>query len=413
MTRSAQHPPASPGAESGSDGEKTAAAAAVAATTSGPRAEAPAETGRQPRPAAGPTEAKSSEAGSGTKPSGAEETPAPDAAATAPGTDAGTGPATAAAPGGRTGAAAENEADPGAAAAAKSRLPALVRTMTATAIDRPQPRTGPVGRPGKAVLSGAAVAGALLVSVPFLLLGGNDDKGPRTSSAAAGTVLGGDGQETPGDFAVTEPSTGPSDDDGKKTEKSEKPEEPVRKAPASPPAEEKDKDEDEPKKDTGKENAGKKDEPDRKSGGAADGGDKDQPAQPSTGVTFSAPASLRSHLSGRCLDVPDGNFNDGQALWVWDCNNSQAQQWRFASDGTIRIKDKCLDVANANFNDGTTIQIAWCNGNIAQQFVLNERHDLVNTVVGKCVDVAEGDRGNGVRLQLWTCNGTDAQKWSV
>jgi hypothetical protein len=379
----------------------------VAATASGPQTQASAETGRQPRPTAGPARAKSSEAGSGTKPAGAEETPAPDAAATAPGTDAGTGPAAAAAPGGRTGAEAENEADPGAAAAAKSRLPALVRAMTATAIDRPQQRTGPVGRPGKAVLSGAAVAGALLVSVPFLLLGDTDDKGPGTSSAAAGTVLGGDGQETPGDFAVTEPSTGPSDDGAKKTEKSEKPEEPVQKAPASTPAE-KDKDEDEPKKDSRK-----KDEPDGESGGAADGDDKDKPAPPSTAVTFSAPVSLRSHISGRCLDVPDGDFGDGRQLWVWDCNNTAAQKLQFASDGTIRIADKCLDVADADFNNGTPIQITWCNGNDAQQFVLNERHDLVNTVVGMCVDIKDNNPGNGAWLHLWTCLGIDSQKWSV
>ncbi|MGW0332707.1 RICIN domain-containing protein [Streptomyces sp. NPDC003011] len=66
----------------------------------------------------------------------------------------------------------EPESD--AAAAAKSRLPALVRTMTVTAIDRPQQRTRPVGRPGRAVLAGAAVVGALLVSVPFLVLDDNN-----------------------------------------------------------------------------------------------------------------------------------------------------------------------------------------------------------------------------------------------
>ncbi|GGV70878.1 hypothetical protein GCM10010294_29410 [Streptomyces griseoloalbus] len=421
MTRSAQQPPTSPRSQSGTDGEETAAAAtAVAATVSEAKAKAKAETETETEARAktetepqspsdpGPAQARTRAEGGTAAATEAEKTAAPGAttgpeADTEAGGGSRTGPGSGAASGSRP--EAEAEADPGAAAAAKSRLPALVRTMTATAIDRPQQRTGAVGRPGKAVLSGAAIAGVLLVSVPLLMLGGNDDDDPRTTSAAAGTVLGGNGQEAPGDFAVTEPDTGSSGDDEKQTDKPDRPEKPVREAPASAPA--KDKDEDEPKKD-----ADEKDEPEKQSGGNTAGGAKDRPAQP-PGVTFSAPVSLRSHLSGRCIDVPDGDFGDGAALWVWDCNNSEAQKMRFASDGTIRIKDKCLDVANAQFTNGTPIQITWCNGNVAQQFVLNERHDLVNTVVGMCVDIKDNNAGNGAQLHLWTCLGTDNQKWSV
>ena len=98
---------------------------------------------------------------------------------------------------------------------------------------------------------------------------------------------------------------------------------------------------------------------------------------------------------------------------MWDCNGAPAQQWQFASDGTIRIKGLCLDVANANFSDGTPIQIAWCNGNAAQKFALNGAHDLVNTVVGMCVDIAGADRNSGAALQLLHCSGNPAQKWST
>ncbi|MET7293914.1 ricin-type beta-trefoil lectin domain protein [Streptomyces griseoloalbus] len=428
MTHSAQQPPTSPRPESGTDGEETAAAAtAAAATVSKAKVETETVTGVEPQspPDPEPARAKTGAEGGTAATTEAEKKAAPGAttgpeAGTGPdsesdsegrtgsGSASRTGPGSGAVPGSRPGVSAEAEAegDPGAAAAAKSRLPALVRTMTATAIDRPQQRTGAVGRPGKAVLSGAAILGVLLVSVPLLMLGGDDDNDPRTTSAAAGTVLGGNGQEAPGDFAVTEPDTGSSGDDEKKTDKPDKPEKPVREAPASAPA--KDKDEDEPKKD-----ADAKDEPDKKTGGTTAGGAKDRPAQPPSGVTLSAPVSLRSHLSGRCIDVPDGDFGDGAQLWVWDCNNSEAQKMRFASDGTIRIADKCLDVANAQFTNGTPIQITWCNGNVAQQFVLNERHDLVNTVVGMCVDIKDNNAGNGAQLHLWTCLGTDNQKWSV
>ncbi|MFD7437543.1 ricin-type beta-trefoil lectin domain protein [Streptomyces sp. NPDC059861] len=396
MTRSVQHTPASPRAESGSDGEETATTA-VAATAAEP----------EPEPEAAKTGAEA-----GTRAAETEETAPEGRTTTEP--DAENSPESGAAGGSRS--EAEPEAEPDAAAAAKSRLPALVRTMTATAIDRPQQQAGQVGRPGKAALAGAAVAGALLVSVPFLVLAGNDDKAPK-SAPAGGTVLGGGSQEAPGDFVVTKPDTG-STKDGKKD--SAEPGKPVREAPAGTSAQDPagDPGNDTPKKDTAprerpKGDTGQQDQPAKSSGDQASGGGNDKPANAGPGVTFSAPVSVRSHLSGRCIDVPGSDFGDGKRLWVWDCNNSGAQKLQFASDGTIRIKDKCLDVANANFNDGTPIQLAWCNGNAAQKFVLNGSHDLVNTVVGKCVDIKDNNRGNGAWLQLWSCAGTDNQKWSV
>ncbi|ROV66143.1 ricin-type beta-trefoil lectin domain protein [Streptomyces globisporus] len=308
--------------------------------------------------------------------------------------------------------ASDPETDPS-ASAAQSRLPALVRTMTATAIGQPQQEAGPVGRPGKAALAGAAVVGALLVSVPFLVLAGNNDDGPeRTKAAGAGTVLDGSGPEAPGEFAVTAPETSAASEDGKKGEKDEaKPEKAGNAAPAIPPAgggKAEAKPGDGPK-DPPKKADSSKEKPKAGSGG------KNQPAKARPAVTFSGPVSFRSHLSGRCLDVPGHNFNDGQPLFMWDCNGADAQKWRFGSDGTIRARDKCLDVANANFSNGTPIQLAWCNGSAAQKFTLNGAHDLVNTVVGKCVDIPNHSksRGPSTYLILWECTGLDNQKWST
>ncbi|MGW0147445.1 ricin-type beta-trefoil lectin domain protein [Streptomyces sp. NPDC003333] len=330
-------------------------------------------------------------------------------------------PAAEAAPGGRPEAEPDSDAesDPGAAAEAKSRLPALVRTMTATAIDRPEQQAATVGRPGRAALAGAAVAGALLVSVPFLVLTGGDDKDAK-ATPAGGTVLGGGGQEAPGDFVMTKPDTATPDHGEKssgKPGKPGKPDKPVERTPGGSAPQDsgkktakQDDGKDRPKDGTVEQNA-----PAKSAGGGktSGGGRADQPSNAGSGVTFSAPVSIRSHLSGRCLDVPNADFGDGKKLFVWDCNNGVAQKWQFASDGTLRIQGLCLDVANANYNDGTPIQLAWCSGNAAQKFVLNERHDLVNTVVGKCVDIKDNNRGNGAWLQLWTCAGTDNQKWSV
>nr|WP_203687385.1 RICIN domain-containing protein [Streptomyces sp. SID14515] len=391
----------------------TAAAApgtAAAAAPEAPESEKAGEeksseaAGEATGPAAARPESEAPEARPGTSEARSEASEAPSRTSEAPSATPDVDPATATAP------------DPDASAAAQSRLPALVRTMTATAIDRPQSQAGPVGRPGKAVLAGAAVAGALLVSVPFLVLAGNDDDGPkRTNAAAAGTVIDGNGQEAPGEFAVTAPETSSPGDGTKGDEgKAEKPAKPVQQAPAPASGA----DQDAPKTDgtTGKtpkspaEKAdGSKEQP-KKAGGA-----KNQPAKAGPAVTLSGPVSFRSHLSGRCIDVPGHNFKDGQPLFMWDCNGADAQKLRFASDGTIRARDKCLDVANANFNDGARIQLAWCNGSAAQKFTLNAAHDLVNTVVGKCVDIPNHSRGKGPEtyLILWTCTGLDNQKWSV
>ncbi|MEV7653118.1 ricin-type beta-trefoil lectin domain protein [Streptomyces anulatus] len=415
MTRSSsQQTPASASpearAESGAESEAVAASSAESVAPVGPVApgapdSAPVQAKSETAEAEPSATGKPSETGKGEKgeqagkPEGGErpEAPAPDGGAATPGS--------AAAP--------DSETDPSASAAAQSRLPALVRTMTATAIGKPQQEAGPVGRPGRAALAGAAVVGAVLVSVPFLVLAGNNDDGPRQkNTAAAGTVLDGSGPEAPGEFAVTAPETSAPAEDGKGKKDEAKPEKagnPVPVVPSTDAGKEEAKKGDD-SKDTAKKADSSEEQPEKESGGG-----KNQPAKARPAVTFSGPVSFRSHLSGRCLDVPGHNFNDGQPLFMWDCNGADAQKWRFASDGTIRARDKCLDVANANFNNGSRIQLAWCNGADAQKFTLNGAHDLVNTAVGKCVDIPNHSKGRGPEtyLILFDCTGNDNQKWST
>ncbi|MFJ8864735.1 ricin-type beta-trefoil lectin domain protein [Streptomyces sp. NPDC102473] len=407
MTRSAQQPSATARAraESGSESEETAAATLAETTpeakpgTSEPESEAspaqaPAGTG------AGDATAEP-EAGATTRPE-AGATTAPEAGAT---TEPGSSSGAPAGPEASSGARPEADHDSG--AAAESRLPALVRTMTATAIGRPQ-QTGPVGRPGKAVLAGAAIAGALLVSVPFLVLATDDDKDPDRPATAAGTVLTGSEQEAPGEFAVTPTEPGTPGAGTKGPDASEKPAKTVQQAPKAP-VPDTEKAAGEQKKDDAEKPAA----PKKQSGGAEKSGSTRNKPAAAPAVTLSAPVSFRSHLSGRCIDVPGHDFSDGKALHMWDCNNAPAQKWQFASDGTIRIRGLCLDVANANFSDGAVIQIARCSDNPAQKFALNGAHDLVNTVVGMCVDIAGANPDNRAALQLLKCSGNPAQKWST
>jgi hypothetical protein len=120
---------------------------------------------------------------------------------------------------------------------------------------------------------------------------------------------------------------------------------------------------------------------------------------------------LVSNWHNKCIDVPNGNFADGQRLAVWDCHDGTNQKWEFVN-GTLRTQNnKCMDVAWGSVADGAAIQIVTCNGNPAQQFVLSGAGDLVNPQANKCVDIAEWNANNGAVLHLWTCTGGANQKW--
>ncbi|MEO3862696.1 ricin-type beta-trefoil lectin domain protein [Acrocarpospora sp. B8E8] len=112
----------------------------------------------------------------------------------------------------------------------------------------------------------------------------------------------------------------------------------------------------------------------------------------------------------KCIDVPNSNGVDGQRLQLWDCNGTNAQNWTFPGDGTIRAFGLCMDVAWGSTANGAAIQLATCSGNPAQQFVLTGAGDLVNPQSNKCVDVT-GWGGTGTPLQQWDCSGGANQKW--
>nr|WP_246157571.1 ricin-type beta-trefoil lectin domain protein [Catellatospora sichuanensis] len=113
----------------------------------------------------------------------------------------------------------------------------------------------------------------------------------------------------------------------------------------------------------------------------------------------------------KCIDVPNSNFVDGQRLQLWDCNGTNAQNWNFPGDGTIRtVNGLCMDVAWGSTAPGAAIQIVGCSGNPAQQFVLTGAGDLVNPQANKCVDVT-GWGGTGTPLSTWDCTGGANQKW--
>uniref|UniRef100_UPI00049438F1 ricin-type beta-trefoil lectin domain protein n=1 Tax=Streptomyces xiaopingdaonensis TaxID=1565415 RepID=UPI00049438F1 len=271
-------------------------------------------------------------------------------------------------------------------------LPRLVRSMGTTAIGK-GPRTTPVGRPNRAALAGAAVAGVLLLSVPLVVLGWNSDKSSSKTEPTAGTVLNDDEADRAGRYEAdteAEPKQ-----EKPKTEKSEAgaEEKPAAETKTEPKEEKEEKSKTEKKEESEKEK-------------------KPAKSKAKPGVALGAPMALRGHKSGLCIDVPNSKFNDGAELQLWNCNGGNAQQWRAADDGTLRIGGKCMDVRGSNFSNDTQIQLWNCNGSNAQKFDLNAARDLVNTSVGMCAGGKGATTGAGTKIILFKCTGTDNQKWN-
>jgi predicted alpha-1,2-mannosidase len=120
-----------------------------------------------------------------------------------------------------------------------------------------------------------------------------------------------------------------------------------------------------------------------------------------------------SGLASKCVDVKESVTANGTAVQLYDCNNSSAQAWTLASDGSVRALGKCLDIVSSGRTDGTKVQLWDCNGTGAQQWWPKTGGTLVNPPSGKCLDVPNSNTTNGTQLQIHTCNNTGAQTWRL
>jgi len=131
------------------------------------------------------------------------------------------------------------------------------------------------------------------------------------------------------------------------------------------------------------------------------------PPSPRTGpITSGVSASL-------CVDDSQSSTTDGNPVDIWGCDNTDAQSWTIASDGTIRTLGKCLDAWQSGTTNGTVIDLYECNGSGAQQWTLGASGSLVNPESGLCLDDPNATTTQGTQLQLYTCNASAAQDWTL
>src|SRR5262249_36842610 len=122
--------------------------------------------------------------------------------------------------------------------------------------------------------------------------------------------------------------------------------------------------------------------------------------------------------SGKCIDVPNQNFVDGQAVQLYDCNGTDAQKWTYDPVTQLlhaKQNDKCLDARAYGTANGTVAQIWACNaGATNQRWQQGSSGFRPSHVANKCLDVSAGGTANGTKIQLWDCqSGNTNQRFAL
>lgn len=118
-------------------------------------------------------------------------------------------------------------------------------------------------------------------------------------------------------------------------------------------------------------------------------------------------------MSGVCVDVQWGATTDGTPVWIWDCNDGDAQGWQLTPQGTIQGLDgKCLTAAGGSTADHTPIVLTDCTSGLGQQW--DWALDGTLRSGGKCLDIPYADPTPGNPLQIYDCvPGAPNQQWVV
>jgi len=142
-------------------------------------------------------------------------------------------------------------------------------------------------------------------------------------------------------------------------------------------------------------------------------------AQPTTPPPTTPPPSGQQIVgtgSGRCVDIPGSNTNDGTRLQLWDCHGGSNQMWSFTNNTFVNPQSgKCLNVSGGGTANSTAVNLWTCNGSGAQRWQLQSNGNIVNTPSGRCLDAVGRGTGNGTLLQIYDCvaGGQSNQQWSL
>lgn len=121
-------------------------------------------------------------------------------------------------------------------------------------------------------------------------------------------------------------------------------------------------------------------------------------------------------VGSACLDLPGGNTDNGNSLWMWECNSFDNQLWHLSAEQLLyaAVPTKCLDVPGNDMTDGTIPEIWECNGLPQQQVsMLSGLLGLVKSD-DKCLKQGQAQGSQSFNVEIADCDTSDSgQKWSI
>lgn len=147
-------------------------------------------------------------------------------------------------------------------------------------------------------------------------------------------------------------------------------------------------------------------------GSAAPSGSTSSGAQPNAPALAPSPPKVGTGTlvsgNGLCLDLTNAIPVDGNAIQVFDCNRTPAQEWTLADDGTLRVMGKCAFLVGDD-----TVHLTGCDRRTPALWRTGDGGTLINAANNDCLtDPSEGGRP-GTRVVVVRCTGKSNQAWSM
>ncbi|GAA2637214.1 ricin-type beta-trefoil lectin domain protein [Paractinoplanes durhamensis] len=111
--------------------------------------------------------------------------------------------------------------------------------------------------------------------------------------------------------------------------------------------------------------------------------------------------------NGLCLDLNGGVAIEFNHVQVFDCNDTGAQRWTLATDGTLRVQGMCALVVGDD-----TVHIVGCDGRTTAQWRVSGQL-LINASNNKCLTDPSGGATAGTGVTVTTCDGRANERWSL
>jgi len=143
------------------------------------------------------------------------------------------------------------------------------------------------------------------------------------------------------------------------------------------------------------------------------------PANVTTPQPVSEGVFIQNEFSQKCLDLPGGNTDNGNNLWVWDCLFNDQQIWQFSSGQLVLASNpmKCLDLPDNDFADGRVPMIWDCVGTPQQQWSYDPDFGTIylstSNDATRCLGVPIETQNPGLDVGVFECDGNDILTWNL